>query len=212
MGFLLSGFAVSQNVKLQNAITTAGRAVNVAYEKMKGIKATNKPDKAYMDFFGAVDAGRINTVWTRMNMIQYAMNSSFIRYNRSIGRPGTYAAAQKPASGWSEKNVRQILDQGEFTMKIDDAFYGAGTDKHVAALTIVHEISHLVANTDDETCPWDGEDCYELDRCRRLANQYPSLAISNADSYGYFVMAEYSFIQPRAKAEETDVDISALFG
>lgn len=210
MGFLLSGFVVSQNVKLQNAIITANKAVEVAYKKMTTIKANSTPDKCYTDFFGAVAPGRINTVWQRMNMIEYAMNSSFIRYNRNVGRPGTYAAAQRPQSGWSEKSVRQILDRGEFTMKIDDAFYGANSDRRTAALTVVHEISHLVANTDDVECPWDHKDCYELARCRRLAANYPDLAINNADSYGYFVMGEYDSVLPSAASDDVQ-DLSGLF-
>lgn len=211
MSFLLSGFAVSQNVKLQNAIITAAKAIEIAYSKMTNIKTTNQVDKPYTDFFGAADNARINTVWSRLNMMHYAVNSAFIRYDRRVGKPGTYAAAFRPASGWSEKNVRQLLDKGDFKMTIDDAFYGADADKRTAALTIVHEISHLVANTDDVDCPWDNEACYELDRCRRMAAQYPQLAINNADSYGYFAMAERDFTLPQAQAEDPDLGLESLF-
>ncbi|MCH4894212.1 hypothetical protein GO308_13895 [Sphingomonas sp. SFZ2018-12] len=211
MGFLLSGFTVSHNVKVQNAITLAGKATAVAYTRMSAIRSTRTPTKAYTAFFGAMDATRLDQAWKVLNMIHYAMGTSFIRYNRSVGRPGTYAAAQRPASGWSEKNVKQMLDSGEFTMKIDDAFYKSGTDARTAALTIVHEISHLVGNTDDVDCPWDSKECYEYDRCRRLAEQYPNLTIKNADSYGYYVMAEYDEVLPKQAEAEPDLNMDLLF-
>lgn len=204
MGFLLSGFTVSQNVKLQNAVTGANRAIKAAYGQVKVIQQTGTITPAYQRFFGGLDKARIDQVTRVMNMMAYATDSSFLRYNRSIGRPGTYAAAQRPASGWSEKNVKQILDQGEFTMKVDDAFYAQSTSKDEAILTIAHELSHLVGNTDDVDCPWDNETAYGLARVRRLAAQYPALAIQNADSYGYYVV-EVGL--PKAK-ENNEVDLS----
>ena len=62
-----------------------------------------------------------------------------------------------------------------------DAFWSVavtGTDSRSG--TIVHETSHftVVAGTDDNV--------YGQPRCRRLAIDYPSDAIDNADSHEYF--------------------------
>jgi hypothetical protein len=210
MGFLLSGFTVKHNVRVQNAIARANSAISLAFNEMAQIKRTNQATPTYIKWFGASDARRIERVFQMMSMLNYAANSSFIRYNRSLGRAGTYAAAQRPAvSGWGDKSIKQMLDSGEFTMKIDDAFYAQGTSEEETVQTIVHELSHLVANTDDVDCPWDtSEECYGRPNCRRLAANYPDDAIRNADSVGYYVIAVAS--PPVAQTDET-VSLDGLF-
>lgn len=211
MGFTLSGFSVRDNVKVQNAINSSNKAIRLAYVEMKGIRRSHNISPCYRRFFGVADANRIDKVWRVMSMMEYAAGASFIEYIRSIGRPGTYAAAQRPKSGWSEKDVKQILDRGEFRMKVDDEFYSPTTPVWEQTLTMAHELSHLVGNTDDEECPWDGEEAYGLKRVRRLAEQYPNLAVNNADSYGYYVMAVTDSLRIPT-ADNGPLDLTALFG
>lgn len=210
MGFLFSGFTVKHNVRLQDAMTRAGSAIGLAFNEMKNIKHTKKITPNYLKWFGAADQARIDRVFQMMSMLDYATNSSFIRYNRVVGDAGTFAAAHRPNSGWGDKDIKQMLDSGEFTIDIEDAFYAHGTSEEEAVQTIVHELSHLVANTDDVDCPWDtSEECYGRPNCRRLADRHPAEAIRNADSVGYYVVAVAS-PPARANAEET-VALESLF-
>ena len=194
MGFLLSGFTVKQNLAVQNSVSKANAAIGQAYAVMTNIRKTGLITKEYLTYFGVADKARIDKVWKRLNMMNYASNASFITYERRIGKKNTAGAAQKPLSGWSEKDVKTMLDSGQFRMKIDDGFYRRGGVMSYAQAgptpeieVMVHELSHLVANTDDEPCPWDTEDAYGMDRAQRLAREYPDKAINNADNYGLFV-------------------------
>lgn len=211
MTYSLTGFSAAQNVQVQNAIALACEATDVAYKAMTAVRKTGIASQNYQDFFGPTDIGRIDKVWKKINMIHYAMINSSVKYLRNTGRPKVYAAAQRPLSDWSEKDVRQILDKNEFSVKIDDMFYGQGTDRQLAALTIVHEVSHLVANTDDVDCPWDNRACYGLDRCRRMADRYADQATENADSYGFYVMREHRSAKTPDLQLDFDPDLSAFF-
>ena len=212
MGHSLNGFSASQNIKVQNAITLACEATDVASKALTAIKKSNAVSGTFRDFFGPMDAARVDKILQKLNMIQYAMNSSSVAFNRNLGQAGVYATAYRPPSGWSEKSVRQILDKGVFKIDIDDKFYSGRTNDYLSALTIVHEMSHLVANTDDVPLPWNNRgDCYGQANCKRLAQGYPDMAADNADSYGYYVMGEYMSSRNPKMSIDFDPDLSALF-
>lgn len=211
MGFLLSGFTVKDNVRLQNAITEANKAIGLAFQEMTRVKVTSRPTRTYVKWFGVADAARIGRVFEVMSMLNYAANASFIRYIRMIGKPDTLAAARKPrVTGWGDKTVKQMLDKREFSMKIHDGFCSPDAPKDEVIQTIVHELSHLVADTEDVPCPWDeNEDCYGRADCRRLADRYPDLAIWNADNVGYYVIDVAS--PPVRGNQEGPLSLDTLF-
>lgn len=53
--------------------------------------------------------------------------------------------------------------------------------------TLVHELSHLVLDTDDEM--WNGHEAYGTKRASRLAANNPRVAKNNAENWGIFVEA-----------------------
>ena len=55
--------------------------------------------------------------------------------------------------------------------------------------TIVHELSHAVARTDDVKL--EGRSQYGKRKCRRLAKEHPEEAVRNADNYEYFAELVY---------------------
>ena len=61
-----------------------------------------------------------------------------------------------------------------------------GTDSKMG--TIVHELSHALAGTDDVKLE---QKCYGQDACLFLAKEHPEMAVRNADNYEYFAELAY---------------------
>lgn len=82
---------------------------------------------------------------------------------------------------------------GPMTVNLCQAFYTApllGRDSQVG--TIIHEVSHLVGNTDDVPRPGGGAyadgftETYGETNCKWLAKNHPALALTNADNYLFY--------------------------
>ncbi len=140
----------------------------------------------YQDWFGEITKSRFDKVRRNVGIINYAIHSQKITWERVNGDPQNFAAALMPTGGWNEQKVKQIIDSG-YTVEIDDLFYATTDDETYN--TIIHEISHIVANTDDETNPNTTNDAYGRVECTNLKTYNPDIAINNADSYGYFHLA-----------------------
>ena len=63
--------------------------------------------------------------------------------------------------------------------------------------TIVHEMTHDSANTDDV-----GEKCYKVDDCKKMAAKKPESAIKNAENYALFAAAVQ--LQKRKQSKNPD--------
>lgn len=83
--------------------------------------------------------------------------------------------------------------QAGLTVNLCQAFFTApllGHDSQVG--TIIHEISHLIANTDDVPNPAGGAypdgftETYGETNCKWLAQNHPGLARANADNYLFY--------------------------
>jgi len=100
---------------------------------------------------------------------------------------GTFAAAQQPANGWNVYTKMTGPDQS-FRIRLDIKWNNAPLHSigDVPAdskfQTIVHELTHLILNTDDvEPNP------YGVNNCKVKAATNPDTAKRNADNWAYFV-------------------------
>jgi hypothetical protein len=64
-----------------------------------------------------------------------------------------------------------------------------GKDMDTQVETIIHELSHHAANTDDEEV--NGKDCYGYEGVKRAVRA--GKAINNAENYGYFICSFQNF-------------------
>lgn len=190
MGHLFSGFTTSENIKIQNAAIEAQKAVEKAWKDIQSIKKSGSTSFQYMKWFGMYDTKRVQTVYEKINAIHYAMTASSIKCVKS-GAAGHYAAAFQPDKGWNMHKVKDIVKSGGYRVEYTNLFFGNVSKddggNHPQTLTFIHELSHVVAATDDEPFPPDpSEDCYGQKKCRLIAEKYPGVAVTNADSYGFY--------------------------
>lgn len=103
------------------------------------------------------------------------------------------AAAYAPDGGWAiYTDLRTAKDQG-FKMRINSNFRNlkkyspdpANEDGQDQFETLVHELSHLIMNTDD--VEYNGQKVYGGDSARLLATNDPDKAKKNAENMGFFV-------------------------
>jgi Lysine-specific metallo-endopeptidase len=98
----------------------------------------------------------------------------------------TSAAAQPPAQGWQPYTKMTGPDQG-FTIRLDIAwnekplFRPGDTPALSKFHTIVHEMTHLILNTDDVS------PAYGESNCKDKAATNPTKAKKNADNWAFFV-------------------------
>ncbi len=144
-------------------------------------------------WFGDSSAPWIGQIRTKLNRMASVINLQSIDIHGSaLNRRGrTFAAAQQPASGWRDNtaNVDGVgfitRSQGQgFHIRLDLEWntapnYRVGTNYDSKFQILVHELSHLILDTEDEE--------YGSTKCRKLAVTNPARAKINADSWGYFV-------------------------
>jgi len=104
------------------------------------------------------------------------------------------AAAYRPTGGWDEY-VNMTKAQGQnLQMHINEAFSRlpiycnpdpASTNGQSQFETVVHELSHLVLNTDDIV--HGGDTAYGAEAARQLATDDAENAKKNAENWGLFV-------------------------
>lgn len=190
MAHNFSGFSPSESIKIRNASIEAQKAVELAWKDIQQVKSTSCTSFYYLKWFGLYDAARVQTVFEKINAIHYAMTASSLKCTKSSAA-GYYAAAHRPDQGWSMHKVKDIVKSGGYTVEYTNSFFGNVDEddggKFPYALTFIHELSHVVANTDDESYPPDpAKDCYGQKKCKYIAQNHPGLAITNADNYGFY--------------------------
>lgn len=184
MSVTYEGFTVSDRVALVNATTKATELSDKAWrDHLIGTKWDQIITPAYDKWFGAVTKDRFQRVWLVVNVVNYALHSQKITWKRVAGDPNNYGSAIRPPGGWDIQSVKQIIDSG-YTVEIGDAFYAGSENERYN--TIIHEVSHIVANTEDEVNPATHVVSYGTTECTTLKANYPDKAINNADNYGYF--------------------------
>ena len=147
---------------MSTATTAYTAAYNVLYKSAQSV--TGKPS-LYKTWFGTAYSGYMNTVQGNYLSIKSAMERyTFTLYFHGSGcKRNTYAYTYK----------------GTTTVYLCDVYFLAPTLGSNSKMgTIVHEMSHAVAYTDDTE--------YGEQDCQYLARNSPSKAIKNADNYEYF--------------------------
>jgi hypothetical protein len=139
-------------------------AHKAGYDLVVAILASLGNNPNFSEWFGTFDTARFNSVKNNYTAVRDRMQDTTITYNLSGDgcEPGVFAYTFK----------------GTTTVWMCEAFWQAnpqGTDSKAG--TVVHELSHAIARTDDVV--------YGQSRCRQLALSNPSQAIKNADSHEY---------------------------
>ena len=144
------------------ATTAYAAAYNVLYKSAESV--TENPT-LYKTWFGRAYSGYMNTVQGNYLSIKSAME----RYTFTLYFHGPDCERDDYAYTYS----------GTTTVYFCSAYFSAPTLGSNSKMgTIVHEMSHAVAYTDDIE--------YGAEDCKALAKEYPSQAIKNADNYEYF--------------------------
>ncbi|MBT8397538.1 MAG: hypothetical protein HKO65_04475 [Gemmatimonadetes bacterium] len=124
-----------------------------------------------------------------LNKVASILNTKRIEVHGTHWRgrdPRTTAAARRPAQGW-DKYTEMTKAQGQdFNIRLDVAWNGRplfrpGNTPGVSKFhTVVHELTHLVLNTDDVAPAYGAQNC--LNKAGTPAN-----AKRNADNWAFFV-------------------------
>ncbi len=99
----------------------------------------------------------------------------------------TTAAAKRPTGGWNQYTNMTYAQGRNFRIRLDIAWnsrplFRPGNVPGVSKFhTIVHELTHLILNTDD-VAP-----AYGVNNCQNKANTNPNNAKRNADNWAFFV-------------------------
>jgi Lysine-specific metallo-endopeptidase len=183
------GFTSAHEKVIKTIVATASGAISKAYSAhVKGTDAS-----AFATWFGTGARAQVQGVLHKMN---YGMTNGVINinYNTAACTPGTNAVAYAPAYGWARANVAQARAAGSaFNLDVCPCLIrqmsslGSGNQSQVG--TLIHEISHLLGNTDDEVNPATGLVAYGASAAKALATTYPTQAVNNAENYGFYVSA-----------------------
>lgn len=123
------------------------------------------PAAQYDEWFGAQTAARVGIVKDHYTKVRDAMQSTTFTYDLTGSGCGS--------------SVYAYTFKGTTTVFMCDLFWSApanGTDSKAG--TVLHELTHAVAFTDDIT--------YGQVNCRKLATTNPDNAVKNADSHEYY--------------------------
>ncbi len=138
--------------------------------------------------------GRLSTMLRKFRSIINTQNINVVFAPLGSRNTNENAAAYYPAGGWNEYFDFAIASGQGFTMHLNEAFRRlpiycipnpATAMDQSQFETIVHELSHLVAGTDDERSG--GVTAYGADAARALARSSPYKAKNNAENWGLFV-------------------------
>lgn len=100
---------------------------------------------------------------------------------------GTSAAARAPRGGWNTYTDMTGAQDRNFRIRVDIAWntkptFRPGNTPGLSKFhTIVHELTHLVLNTDDVS------PAYGETNCKNKADNNPAAAKKNADNWAFFV-------------------------
>jgi hypothetical protein len=138
-------------------------------------------------WFGDSAAAWMGRLGTTLNRMASVVNVEDIQITfRSVAhRKGSFAAASAPASGWGTYTSVSGARGQNFRIALDTAwnktplFRPAGQPADSMFQTLVHELSHLIIESEDHE--------YGVDPCLELARNSPYKAKENADNFGYFV-------------------------
>lgn len=199
MGHIFENFGVSDRAFIGEGIEQGSIAIKAAWDTIQDVRRNpGHGNYRYKTWFGAADRLRIKYVYEALSTMHYAVTSGNIRFHRMAGN-AFRAEARPPQAGWANKSVRQILDSGQFVIDLYDPFFQPTREiqgaEYAPALTFVHELSHIVAETNEPIDTW--PEVYGKWSCKRLAAHRPEHAIRNAENYGFFCVAHLQYIMAK---------------
>jgi peptidyl-Lys metalloendopeptidase len=151
----------------KDAYSRLSTILSSAHVALIRIANDSKEQERFLKWFGQYNPENKQLVYNKIHAIHNAVVNRNITF-RNGGpecRIGDFAYVQ--------------LNTGLAKVFLCDSFFRAGrTGIDSTVGTIIHELSHLIANTQDHV--------YQQIRCRGLATTNPSLARSNADNYEYY--------------------------
>lgn len=186
-----TGFNDAQEKQIRAVVADASVALSKAYAG----HVNNNDGPLFTTWFGTGARATVKDILHRMN---YAMTNGSITINYSaLGNCAggtTNAVAYSPAHGWGQASIAQAASAASnFTLDICPrllkamSFTGSGSQSQVG--TLLHEISHLLGNTDDEVDPGNNTVAYGSVAAKRLARLYPNQAVNNAENFGFYISA-----------------------
>lgn len=184
-----TGFSESGEKQIRQIVNSASTAITLAFAS----HLKENDSDLFATWFGAGNRGRVKDV---LHLINYAMtNGSIVINYTAVGYcagGSTNAVAYPPVHGWGQATVAQArTPASQFTLDICPrlmnvmAFSGSGNQSQVG--TLIHEISHLLGNTDDEIDPDTNNVAYGSAAAKTLALNHPNQAINNVENYGFYV-------------------------
>lgn len=185
------GFNVSGRGTVDKCVTQAATALALGHKQLIELQGNPKGEgaEAYKRWFGVMDKTRLARVTSVVTLMDIVLNSGRVKFtfNQGCGAT-TNAVAYQPAFGWKEAELKQTLQAGNFNISLCPRFFGQlpqdAQDRQSRTGTFVHELSHIVGNTDDEVAY--GTTCYGLQMSRILADKLPDKAVNNAENYGFY--------------------------
>jgi len=158
-------------------------------------------------WFGDSASSWMNRLAVNLNRMASIVNMETITviFRPLKHRKGNFAAAAPPTGGWGTYTTLQDARGQNFTLKLDTGFnetvlYRTRTNLDSQFQTFVHEITHMLLNTDDIAV---GQK-----RSRMLVRESPFRAKNNADNWGYFV--EECVYRSKVSADLPAEDMSGL--
>jgi len=151
-------------------------------------------------------AGKLNKFRTGINLHKFELTYATIG-NRVFGQ---YGVAFPPGGVWLDRTSVTESIAITFKMKLDFAWSSLPSAPKMHQPKVfskyhgfIHELTHLILNTDDVNPP------YGYDNCTHRANTSAAQAKDNADNWAFF-MDEISFIDGIEMIENTSANVGTV--
>lgn len=187
MGFIAVGLGPSDQQALRKIEPKAISQLRLAAQRIRSGKCKTQSKK----WFGDKSAAWMSTLAKNLNKMASIINTKPIEIvgtDLKRRKVGTLAAAQRPRQGWGTYTHMTRAQGQNFKIRLDigwnnkPLFSPPNTSVDSKYLTMVHEVTHLVLDTDDvEPRP------YGYQNCVNKAKTSPVKAKKNADNWAYFM-------------------------
>jgi len=191
------GFVVVGGPQLKSEMEKLEPKIMDALQKAASEVAANKADTECLRWFGDITPNFKKELAKKIRKFRSIINLKEIRIHfASIKErePNENAAAFEPTSGWRDNASIQQAQSETFEIHVNDAYSQltlycvpspALTLGQSKFETLIHELSHLILNTEDET--YNGATAYGGTNARVLAANDADHAKTNAENWGLFI-------------------------
>ncbi len=191
------GMVAAASPSLQKTISTLSPGIMAALQRAAGDCATGSAGPACQRWFGDASAVFQTQLAARLRRFRSVLNLQHIDVvfaTLAERNSNENAAAYEPNDGWASYLSTAASQGQDFTLHLNEAFtrlpiYAqpdvATTTGQSQFETLVHELSHLIIGTDDETLG--ANTAYGGHLARQLAVADVAKAKNNAENWGLFV-------------------------